>query len=151
MKRPRRLSGISRMVMRSLFGRRATLMYPKKKREYPPATRGLIQNDIVRCIFCGQCQRKCPTAAIVVTKPEKKWQIDSMRCCSCRRCVEVCPVSCLVICSQYWPCVTSKEEACYLLSVKAASEHAYDEEDRLPAATTPGLTEGSQLGGKRGF
>lgn len=151
MKRPRKLSSISRMVMRSLFGRRATLMYPQRRREYPPATRGLIQNDIERCIFCGQCQRKCPTDAIVVTKADREWQIDSLRCCSCRRCVEVCPVSCLMMREQYWPCVTGKQDARYLVSAKTASEHAYDREETLPAAARPGSSEGSRTGGKRGF
>ena len=93
MQKSKRLSGISRMVGRSLFGRPATEMYPERRRAYPDAARGSVANDIIRCIFCGQCQRKCPTGAILVAKEEAAWRIDSLKCCSCRRCVEVCPVT----------------------------------------------------------
>ena len=89
----RRFPGISRIIMRSLIGKPATLMYPKRKRTYTAATRGWVENDIKRCIFCRLCERNCPTTAIEASKERKDWQIDSLRCCLCRRCVEVCPVS----------------------------------------------------------
>ncbi len=110
----RRFPGITRTIMRSLTGKPATLMYPKRKREYPPATRGHVENDIVRCIFCGMCQRNCPTAALVVTKESRSWQIDSLRCCYCRRCVEVCPVQCLIMHNTYFPPVEKRKDGLYV-------------------------------------
>lgn len=100
--------------MGSLIGKPSTLMYPKRKREYPAATRGRVENDIVRCIFCGMCQRNCPTKAIAVTKESRAWQIDSLRCCYCRRCVEVCPVKCLIMHNTYFPSVHTRKDGIYI-------------------------------------
>jgi formate hydrogenlyase subunit 6/NADH:ubiquinone oxidoreductase subunit I len=111
----RRFPGISRIIMRSLIGKPATLMYPKRKRTYTAATRGWVENDIARCIFCGMCQRNCPTDAIVVRKEKRDWQIDSLRCCQCRRCVEVCPVSCLSMHDAYFPPVRTRAAGLYLV------------------------------------
>ncbi len=110
----RRFPGIAQTIMRSLVGKPSTLMYPQRKRMYPPATRGQVQNDIVRCIFCGMCQRNCPTDAIVVTKESRAWQIDSLRCCYCRRCVEVCPVKCLIMHNTYFPPVQTRQDGIYV-------------------------------------
>jgi len=85
-----------RTAIKSLFGRPATRRYPfGPKRAYYKNTRGSIKIDITGCIFCGLCQKKCPTGAITVTKEEKKWQIDRLRCIICGYCVEVCPKKCL--------------------------------------------------------
>ena len=110
----RRFPGISRIIMRSLIGKPATLMYPKRKRTYTAATRGWVENDIKRCIFCRLCERNCPTTAIEASKERKDWQIDSLRCCLCRRCVEVCPVKCLSMHDVYFPAVRSRTEGIYL-------------------------------------
>ncbi len=102
-------------------------------------------------LFSGQCQRKCPPDAIVVFKPEKKWQIDSLKYCSCRRCVEVCPVSCLIMRNTYWPCVTTRETGLYVVTVTAAQAHCYDGEGRQAGAARPGESEGSHTGAKPGL
>ena len=64
----RRFPGISKMIMRSLLGKPATLMYPQRKRTYTAATRGKVENEIEKCIFCRLCERNCPTAALLVSK-----------------------------------------------------------------------------------
>ena len=87
---------IRNMILRSLFGEPATLMYPVKPREWKERTRGRIEIDIDNCIFCGICSRKCPTDAIVVNREEKSWEISRMGCIQCSCCVEVCPKKCLV-------------------------------------------------------
>jgi len=88
-------------ILKSLISKPATLMYPFIPRKFYPNTRGSIKNKIEACIYCGLCQRKCPTAAIVVSKPDKKWQIDIMRCVTCNACVEVCPTKCLSMENHY--------------------------------------------------
>lgn len=86
---------LGKTVLRSLFKKPATKMYPIIPREWQERTRGHIAIEIDDCIFCGICQRKCPTNAIVVAKAEKSWQIERMQCIQCSCCVEVCPKQCL--------------------------------------------------------
>ncbi len=81
--------------MRSLFKKPATLMYPVIPREWQERTRGHIENQINDCIFCGICQKKCPTNAIVVDRAKRSWEIARMQCIQCSCCVEVCPKKCL--------------------------------------------------------
>jgi ech hydrogenase subunit F len=110
-----RFFGISKTITRSLFGKPATLMYPQRPRAYSAATRGMVKNEIEKCIFCRLCERNCPTAAIVVSKERKEWQIDSLKCCACRRCVEVCPVKCLTMHNIYFSSVTDRPSGLYLM------------------------------------
>ncbi|MGI6449716.1 MAG: 4Fe-4S dicluster domain-containing protein [Desulfitobacteriia bacterium] len=83
-------SVIGKTIMKSLFGKPATAMYPVVKNEFYPNTRGNIQNDINLCNYCGLCDRRCPAGAINVSKPERKWEIDRTRCIVCNYCVQVC-------------------------------------------------------------
>jgi ech hydrogenase subunit F len=98
---------ISEMIMRSLFSRPATLMYPAVQREYVHGSRGHIVIDINECIFCGLCQRKCPAQALAVEREAKGWEIDRLRCVSCNFCVEVCPKQCLSMEKGYSSATTS--------------------------------------------
>ena len=86
---------IGGMILRSLFKKPATLMYPIQPREWTECTRGRIEIDIDKCIFCGICARKCPTDAIEVDRGAKSWTIARMGCIQCSCCVEVCPKDCL--------------------------------------------------------
>ncbi len=86
---------LNKMVMRSLFQKPATKMYPVLPREWQELTRGHIENNIDDCIFCGICQKKCPTDAIAVDKPAKSWTIERMQCVQCGCCVDLCPKNCL--------------------------------------------------------
>jgi ech hydrogenase subunit F len=90
-------------------------MYPQRPRAYSAATRGKVENEIEKCIFCRLCEKNCPTAAIGVSKEKKEWEIDSLKCCTCRRCVEVCPKKCLLMHNVYFPSVTGRAAGLYLI------------------------------------
>jgi formate hydrogenlyase subunit 6/NADH:ubiquinone oxidoreductase subunit I len=106
--------GLSKTLIRSLVGKPATEMYPQKKKTYTPATRGKVENEIERCIFCRLCEKNCPTRALAVSKEKNEWEIDSLKCCQCRRCVEVCPVKCLSMDNVYFPAVRTRADGKYL-------------------------------------
>lgn len=86
---------IGKMVLRSLFKKPATLMYPVVQREWQERTRGHIEIDVNSCILCGICSRKCPADAIVVDKTTRKWTIERMACVQCGNCADYCPKHCL--------------------------------------------------------
>jgi ech hydrogenase subunit F len=120
---PMRLFTMTKTITKNLLAGPATLMYPKRKRIYTEITRGRVEVDINKCIFCGMCDRRCPTDAIVVTKDSKEWKIDRLKCCACNLCVEICPVKCLSMENQYAPPVTGKPEGIHLVRMeKKASE-----------------------------
>ncbi len=121
-----RFFGISRTITRSLFGKPATLMYPQRPRDYSAATRGKVENEIEKCIFCLLCQKNCPTDAISVSKEKNEWQIDSLKCCACRRCVEVCPKTCLLMHNVYFPSVMAREDGMYVTILPPGVVPAYE-------------------------
>jgi formate hydrogenlyase subunit 6/NADH:ubiquinone oxidoreductase subunit I len=106
---------MAKTVIKNLLAGPATLMYPKRKRTFAPITRGRVDNEINKCIFCGMCSRRCPTYAITVTKDSKEWQIDRLKCCICNLCVEICPVKCLSTQTQYAPPATDRTAGIYKL------------------------------------
>ena len=82
-------------ALRNLFSKPATRLYPAEKRDPPPGTRGCLAIDIETCIFCGICQKKCPTDSLRVEREAKRWSIDRLSCIACAYCVDVCPKNCL--------------------------------------------------------
>jgi len=100
-------------IIKSVFRKPATLMYPDKAREYYSVTRGRIFNEIEKCIFCGICGKKCPTHAITVIKETKEYDLRSLQCIACGACVEVCPVKCLSMKNNYSVSVYGRNEGVY--------------------------------------
>ncbi|MFA5878822.1 MAG: 4Fe-4S dicluster domain-containing protein [Candidatus Margulisiibacteriota bacterium] len=86
---------ITKLVLKSLFSKPATLMYPFVKRVFFENTRGQVAIQIENCIFCSICVKKCPTNAITVDRENKVWSIDRFKCITCAACVENCPKKCL--------------------------------------------------------
>lgn len=73
--------------------------------ELPPRTRGLLYNDIGRCLGCKECEKVCPVDCITVetepgVNPNKLWvsvfDIDLSRCVFCGICVDACSPNSLV-------------------------------------------------------
>jgi len=120
-----RFFGIGKTITRSLVGKPATLMYPQRPRVYSDATRGKVENEIERCIFCRMCERNCPTTALAVSKEKNEWEIDSLKCCLCRRCVEVCPVKCLSMENVYFPAIRTRADGMYLTVLPPGVVPAY--------------------------
>ncbi len=115
------LFSIGNMIIRSLFNKPATLMYPVIPRVYEEKTRGHINVDIEACVLCGICSKKCPTHAILVDRKKKEWSIARMQCIQCNCCVEYCPVNCLSMANTYTSPSTEKITDAY---AKAAPEPA---------------------------
>ncbi len=82
-----------RMLPRSLltlFRRIATEKYPKVKPVLPQGFRGRPVHDPNKCIYCGLCEKYCPSGAIVVDKVKKTWTHDVGKCLFCAQCEETC-------------------------------------------------------------
>lgn len=101
-------------IMKNLFEKPATAMYPVLKNDFYPITRGGIHIDAEKCIHCGMCERRCPTQALKVDRPDKTWQIDRSRCIVCNFCVQVCPTKCLRTEKEYAGTMTDKSTAIFL-------------------------------------
>jgi len=92
---------MARTVLRSMFEKPATLMYPVVEREYPERTRGSVDIDEEQCILCGLCSRRCPAKAIETKRNTGEWIIHRMKCIQCGECIAVCPKECLSKNSKY--------------------------------------------------
>lgn len=101
---------IAGTIIKSLFSSPATLMYPFKPAKQSKITRGRVQNNIEKCIFCGSCQRACPSQAICVVRDAGTWEIDRLRCIACNACVEICPVKCMSMETTYSPPTTERKK-----------------------------------------
>lgn len=86
---------LGKMTLRSLFGKPETTKYPFEEPELPEALRGCVRFDDKNCIYCGICQKRCPTSSITVNKAESTWSIDHFDCIQCASCVRECPKGCL--------------------------------------------------------
>ena len=94
---------MAKTVLKSLFKKPATQMYPAVPREWTERTRGHVGIIEENCILCGICARKCPTNAIVVDRKGKTWTINRMSCIQCESCVEACPKKRLAMAPTYTP------------------------------------------------
>ena len=92
---------MSKTLFKSLIHGPYTVLYPMKKKENFERTRGKIGISINDCIFCGMCERRCPTGAIKVEKARAAWSIQRLQCIQCSYCTEVCPKKCLKMENQY--------------------------------------------------
>ncbi len=85
----------TKFALKNLFSKPVTRDYPNVKNEFCERTRGAVGININDCIFCGSCQRKCPSGAITVDRDKRTWTIDRMGCVQCENCINNCPKKCL--------------------------------------------------------
>lgn len=85
-----------------------TQQYPKEPSVLPPRYRGMLFNDVQKCIACNLCAKECPVDCIVVTGVGKGkarradvFTIDFNKCMWCNLCVEVCPVESLYMTHEF--------------------------------------------------
>lgn len=100
-------------IGKSVFKKPATLMYPAVRIEFTDITRGQIFTEIEKCIFCGICERRCPTGAITISKETKEFYLRSLQCIACGICVEVCPKKCLIMKTNYSESVYERDQGVY--------------------------------------
>lgn len=92
---------MSKTLFKNLIHGPYTTLYPIKSKENFEHTRGAIGITVDNCIFCGICEKRCPTGAIKVDKSRSAWSIERFQCIQCSYCSEVCPKKCLTMENQY--------------------------------------------------
>jgi formate hydrogenlyase subunit 6/NADH:ubiquinone oxidoreductase subunit I len=82
-------------ILKNLNNSPATRKYPFVLRDYYAGSRGRLQIDLARCIFCDVCERICPARAIVKHGSKKDPDVtvlyDPFACIYCALCAEKCP------------------------------------------------------------
>ncbi len=86
---------LGKMTFGSLFKKPETTCYPLEEKTAPEGLKGYIENRIKTCIFCGMCEKNCPSDALSVDKPTSTWEINVFQCVQCGACVRVCPTKSL--------------------------------------------------------
>lgn len=99
------LFAMTKTVIKSFFHKPYTTKYPFVPATFKKGTRGSIQIEIDKCIFCSICAKRCPTFALTVDKNERSWGIERLKCITCNICVEACPKKCLSMEQKYAPSV----------------------------------------------
>ena len=85
------------------FMKTATTQYPEQRKVISNRFRGLLINDVPRCIVCELCAKVCPVKCITIQKVRKEdkkfyalqYDIDISTCLFCGLCTEACPTECL--------------------------------------------------------
>lgn len=88
-------------VIKNLGSRPRTRLYPAVERQLPPNTRGHIDFDMEKCIFCTLCAKRCPADAIVVDRKGKTLDFNPFRCIVCEYCLEGCAKDAITLCEQW--------------------------------------------------
>lgn len=101
-----------------LFKKTATVQYPEVRKTIPTRFRGILINDVPRCIVCELCAKVCPVDCIDIKKirgADKKFMaevfdIDLVKCLFCGLCTEACPTECLTMEGGYEGAVFDKKD-----------------------------------------
>ncbi len=101
-----------------LFKKTATVQYPDERKTIPSRFRGILINDVPRCIVCDLCAKVCPVDCIDIKKERgadkkfvaEKFDIDLIKCLFCGLCTEACPTECLTMEGGYEGAVFDKKD-----------------------------------------
>jgi len=77
-------------ALRNLLSRPATRRYPYEIRPRFVGARGTLEFDVETCNYCTLCMKRCPAAAITVSREDRIWAIEQLTCIACGVCVDVC-------------------------------------------------------------
>lgn len=113
-----KLGTMLRDVLRGLFAKPATRLYPTQKRETPALGRGRLMWNPAGCTGCALCVTDCPANAIeliVIDKQAKQFALryHADRCVFCRQCVQNCRFNCLEMAADQWE-LASAEPASFV-------------------------------------
>lgn len=102
-------------VIRSLFRRPATQLYPYTRKPAPERFRGKLEWDPSKCSGCQLCIKDCPSEAIelvVLDKVNKKFVLryHQDRCTYCAQCVVNCRFNCLDMSNEMWELAAVNKE-----------------------------------------
>ncbi|MFT3915859.1 MAG: 4Fe-4S dicluster domain-containing protein [Anaeromyxobacteraceae bacterium] len=126
------------LALRNLVSRPATRRYPAEVRPPVPLARGHVAVDIASCVFCGLCARRCPAAAIAVSKEARTFALEHLRCVACGVCVEVCNKDSLAMAPSARP-VYLAAEAGPEGSARRGRIELHQEPASKPPAPAPGV------------
>ncbi|MBE0466593.1 MAG: 4Fe-4S binding protein [Candidatus Desulforudis sp.] len=105
-------------ILKNLGSRPATRPYPVVFREPYRGARGKIEFQAHNCVFCGECERQCPTGAIFLDTrweqpdaSEPTWYrvFDPCGCILCGVCIEACVYEALNLGDRHESPATQKE------------------------------------------
>lgn len=97
-------------IVKNFCSRPVTRPHPFAVREPYRGTRGRIEFSAHNCVFCGECERACPTDAIFLDTrweeaqaSEPTWYrvFDPCGCILCGACVEACAYDALTLDGRY--------------------------------------------------
>jgi NADH-quinone oxidoreductase subunit I len=117
-----------RHFFRNLLGRgkRYTIEYPEKRREYSHRFRGhhiltTRPDGSVRCVACYLCAQACPAECIHIEAAEHPdvniekypvvYEIDMLRCIFCGYCVDACPEEAIIMSNNYDMAYFTREQS----------------------------------------
>ncbi|MEM0342716.1 MAG: CBS domain-containing protein [Thermoplasmata archaeon] len=102
-----------RNALKNLFSKPATRRYPAEPVVLPKGERGRVVYDMSKCIFCGLCEKRCPTNAITMDKANKRQSVSRAKCIACGVCVESCPTDAIEMRPEYAPPALAPEVHVY--------------------------------------
>jgi formate hydrogenlyase subunit 6/NADH:ubiquinone oxidoreductase subunit I len=97
-------------MLKNLFSKPFTILYPSEKVPVPAAFRGKVNIDDERCIGCSKCSQVCPAQCIRMVENQrevqfkektlvrrKKPQVKLFRCIRCGLCERHCPTGAITL------------------------------------------------------
>ncbi len=113
-------------LLRHLFKKPVTLVYPFEKLPPVKKLRGRHEWDAEKCIGCGLCSDVCPAFAIELIggrgKAFKGLKVYLDRCLFCAQCEEVCPRKAIRLTEYYEMAGYSRDDLVLVFKKEEAGE-----------------------------